>query len=105
MLGTTLIIAGIAGFAAKAYSIYKDTLDPPITFPANVAKIRLDTKKDDGIETYTYIITFFINEIQTYASFKVPQKQFDEIMEKDTGFLTCKLKRRKFIEWKLAKTI
>jgi hypothetical protein len=101
LLGTTLIIGSLVLLADKVYSLYKDAQDPPRTFDAKVAKIRLDTKKPDGVETYTYIITFYLYEENKYKSFSVPQKIFDEILEKDNGILKCHLKRQKFLEWKM----
>ncbi|MCL2357211.1 MAG: hypothetical protein FWC70_08670 [Defluviitaleaceae bacterium] len=99
MLGTTLLIVGLAGIACKVWDVYAETKDPPREFYANVAKTRLDTKKDNGIETYTYIITFYLSEINKYVSFSVAQKDFDEIIEKSTGTLLCNLKRQKFLSW------
>jgi len=98
-LGTAFVFVGLAGLLGKAWSIFINIKDPPCNFKAEVAKIRLDTKKGDGLETYTYIVTFYIHEKQKYMSFQVSQKQFDEIIEKDNGVLTCNFKREKFINW------
>ena len=101
MLGTTLVVIGITGLAYKAWDAYMETNDPPRVFSAKVAKRRLDTKKEDGNEAYTYIITFFLHDLDKYANFSVSQKNFDEIMEGDFGVLHCNLERRKFLEWEL----
>jgi hypothetical protein len=99
MLGTTLFFLGIAGFAGKLWMAYRDYKDPAVKLKARVAKTRLDTKKDKGDETYTYIVTFFLHEMQKYISLKVEQKHFDVIMENDNGILRCHLKREKFLHW------
>jgi hypothetical protein len=102
MLGTTLVAVGLAGLAAKAWSVYRDKNDPLTAYSARVARVRLDTKKPDGREVYTYVLTFYIPEKNDYFSFKVSQKQFDETVEKDTGILKCHLRRRKFVKWTIA---
>ncbi|MCL2047442.1 MAG: hypothetical protein FWG87_01830 [Defluviitaleaceae bacterium] len=99
MIGTTLTIVGIVGLAGKAWAVYQDVHDPPQEFSARVAKTRLDTKRVGGKETYTYIVTFFIHEINRYISFDVTQRQFDEIVNNDNGVLVFNYKRRKFVEW------
>ena len=101
-LGAVFIFAGIVGMFGKAWVAYMDTHDPPRNLRAKVAKMRLDTKKADGQETYTYIVTFFIFERHRYESFEVSQRQFDVILEKDIGTLTCNLQRRKFLRWEIA---
>lgn len=101
MLGTALIVAGIAGLTVKALHAYSESKDPPVEFRARVAKTRLDTKKEDGKEYYTYIVTFLLEETNRYISLEVSQKQFDETMANDSGILTCNYKRRKFIGWEL----
>jgi hypothetical protein len=99
MIGTTLVLFGIVGLAGKAWNIYREVDDPPREFDAKIAKMRLDTKKADGKETYTYIVTFYIGEINRYISFEVPQTQFDEMVEKNSGVLKFNLKRRKFLSF------
>ncbi|MCL2577087.1 MAG: hypothetical protein FWE27_03440 [Defluviitaleaceae bacterium] len=99
MLGTTLILVGLVGIAGKALHAYLKGTDPPEELEATVKKTRLDTKKADGVETYTYIITFFIPEKNRYLSLSVPQEQFDITMEKDNGILICNIKEQKFISW------
>lgn len=98
-LGTALILLGFAGLLGKAWGAFKDTNDPPRKFRATVARTRLDTKKIEGREYYTYIITFLLQETGQYVSFEVPQKIFDEILDKDNGVLTCKLNRKIFLAW------
>jgi hypothetical protein len=100
-LGMICICVGLAGIAEKAWRTYMDINDPRFGYKARVAKTRLDTKKADGQETYTYIVTFFIYEENRYESFKVSQKEFDVIMEKDNGVLYCNLKRKNFLAWKI----
>jgi len=104
LLGTTLVVFGLAGIAYKVWDAYAESNDPPRNFSARVAKTRLDTKKDEGIETYTYIVTFFLDELNKYVSFSVSQKDFDEILEKDAGILRCNLQRQKFIDWEMFPT-
>ncbi|MCL1862306.1 MAG: hypothetical protein FWF78_01935 [Defluviitaleaceae bacterium] len=99
MLGTTLFLIGVAGFAGKFLLAYRDYNDPAVKLRARVAKTRLDTKKDKGEETYTYIVTFFLYEFNRYISLEVEQKHFDVIMEKDDGILRCHLQRGKFLHW------
>ncbi|MCL2385929.1 MAG: DUF2500 domain-containing protein [Defluviitaleaceae bacterium] len=102
MLGTTLLIIGLAGLAGKAWAVFRDVKDPPLGLKAKVAKMRLDTKKADGKETYTYVVTFLMIDKNDYISFEVPQKLFDEMVTKDEGTLTCNIKRQKFISWELS---
>jgi hypothetical protein len=102
MLGTTLVLIGTAGLAGKLWSMYMEKKDPPKEFEAKVAKTRLDTKKPDGREEYTYIITFYIYALSRYKSFEVKQKDFDIILEKDFGILTCNMKRSIFKSWRLS---
>jgi len=102
-LGTLLIIIGLVGLIGKAWSMLGDSSYVPHRFEARVVKTRLDTKKIDGAESYTYIATFFLNGLGRYESFEVSQKQFDVTIEKDTGILTCDLARKKFISWEVVK--
>jgi hypothetical protein len=102
MLGTTLVLIGLAGIAAKTLQAFFTETNPPQEFFATVVRSRLDTKKADGVETYTYMITFFVPSQNRYISFSVPQKQFDITLEKDSGTLICRLNETKneFIEWR-----
>ncbi|MDR0271968.1 MAG: hypothetical protein LBI27_01430 [Clostridiales bacterium] len=97
MFGTTLIAIGTLGIFAWVVAAFTD--DPPESFDAKVARVRLDTKKYDGKEKYTYIITFFIPSLNKNLSFKVSQSHFDEMVPNDCGILTCNIKRRKIISW------
>lgn len=103
MLGTTLLFIGVVGLAGKALQTFFREPAPPERLHATVVKTRLDTKKADGIETYTYILTFFIPQKNRYLSLNVSQKQFDETMANDSGILTCNLDERKFILWEIDK--
>lgn len=98
-LGAVFLLVGIGGFFGKAWAAYKDMNDPPQNYDAKISKTRLDTKKGDGKEVYTYIVTFFLNAEKRYISFEVTQKQFDEMMTGDEGILTCSIKRKKFMGW------
>ncbi|MCL2456039.1 MAG: hypothetical protein FWD19_00645 [Defluviitaleaceae bacterium] len=102
MIGTTLVLFGIVGLASKAWDIFREADDPPREVEAKIAKMRLDTKKADGKETYTYIVTFYIGEMNRYISFEILQSQFDEMVEKDCGVLKFNLKRRKFLNFLIA---
>jgi hypothetical protein len=99
MFGTALLIIGIAGLAAKFFFAYEG--EPPEKLAAKVVKIRLDIKKSDGKEYYTYITTFYIHSENRNISFLVTQQQFDDIAVNDCGVLTCCVKKRKFINWEL----
>jgi hypothetical protein len=101
MLGTTLVLVGVVGLASKAWDIYREADDPPLELEAKIVKMRLDTKKADGKETYTYIATFYVHDMQRYISFEVSQALFDEMLEKDKGVLKFNFKRRKLLEWKM----
>lgn len=100
-LGALFMLLGLGGLAGKTWGAIRDMDDPPRNFSAKIAKMRLDTKKGEGREIYTYIVTFFLYELHRYASFEVTQKQFDEMLENDTGVLACCLKRKKFLEWRV----
>jgi len=102
MFAMTIIVLGLAGFAVRAVQALVDQ-DKPQELSATVAKMRLDTKKVDGAEFYTYILTFYIHEKDDYAHFEVSQAQFDVTIEKDTGKLLCDLEQRRFFEWKAVK--
>jgi len=99
MLGTTLVLVGIAGLAGKVWDIYREADDPPLEYNARIAKMRLDTKRASGNETYTYIATFYVHEMQRYISFEVTQAMFDEMLEKDNGVLKFNFKRRRLLSW------
>lgn len=96
-LGAILLLAGLGGLIGKAVAVYNEETDPVREFSATVAKTRLDIKKPDGVEVYTYIVTFFVHELRNYLRMEVPQKIFDETIEKDSGTLICHPKRKKFI--------
>ena len=100
-IGAMFVFVGLAGILGKAWVAYRDTADPPMEYRAKVAKTRLDTKKDEGKETYTYIATFLIHDLKMHQSFQISQSQFDVLVEKEEGILTCNLKRKIFIEWTL----
>jgi len=97
-LGAIFLLVGVGGFFGKAWAAFRDTNDPPLTFAAKIAKMRLDTKKGDR-EVYTYIVTFFIPVLHRYESFSVTQQQFDEMITEDEGELTCNVKRKRFLSW------
>ncbi|MCL2225438.1 MAG: hypothetical protein FWB96_10785 [Defluviitaleaceae bacterium] len=100
MLGTTLIIVGLAGLVGKAIQTLAEDNCQPEKFTATIAKTRLDIKKSEGVEYYTYIVTFFIQEKNRYLSLSVSQKQFDEAIVKDSGELICDINKHKFFRWK-----
>ena len=99
MFGALMIVGGIAGLAV--YAIFEIWGEPPDNYDAVILKTRLDTKKYDGKEYYTYIVTFYIKDENRNISLNVKQKQFDEMVAKDSGILTCCVKKGKFIEWEL----
>lgn len=78
---------------------YRNIHDPPREYNAKAAKLRLDTKKTDGSEKYTYIATFLIYAENKYIRFEVSQTEYDEIILNDDGILTCNLHRKRFINW------
>jgi len=99
MFGTTLVAIGFLGMSIMGLHMFFKRTEKDSELDAVVKKTRLDTKKNDGIETYTYIVTFFIPEKKCYIHFSVSQEQFDVIMEKDHGVLKCNLKEKMFISW------
>jgi len=100
LLGTALILVGITGAVVKTWEILREATDPLKKCEAEIAKIRLDTKKADGKEDYTYVATFYIYELGQYLSLNVSQTQFDEMLDKDKGLLSFYFKRRRFVGWK-----
>ena len=103
MFGAVLISIGIAGLMAGA--IISHGGEAAVKFDAKVVKARLDIKKSDGKEYYTYIVTFYIVDENKNISFYVNQKYFDDMVLNDCGILTCRLKKRKFISWELKPAI